>query len=144
MAFEEPARPQRGSTADERGSDRSVPEQQLDTAEPGFGRLGAAANPKFLLSQADGYPAGVKQFLQFCLILVYPAWLFFILIAYPLYGIWWLLGKTVGKVLFELWWLCTGWIWKKYGGFKPGSPEDLAKKAREAAEAGAKNASTAS
>ena len=99
-------------------------------------RLGALLNPKFLLSQADGYPAGVKQFLQFCLILVYPAWFFFVLIGYPLRALWWLLSKTVGTALFELWWLCTGWFWKKHGGFKPGSPEAIAK-AKADAEAAA-------
>ncbi|CAM3972995.1 hypothetical protein SMNI109538_22875 [Smaragdicoccus niigatensis] len=55
---------------------------------------------RVLLSQAEGYPVGVKQFLQFCLILIYPAWLFFVLIAWPI----WLGGMALEGMLYVLFW----------------------------------------
>jgi hypothetical protein len=100
MPIDEPPPPQRGATRAERGSDASEPERKVAEAGTWAGRLGAAANPKFLLSQADGYPAGVKQFLQFCLILIYPAWLFVVLIAWPV----WLVGKACEALLMVLFW----------------------------------------
>jgi YggT family protein len=42
-------------------------------------------SPRFVLSQADGYPVVIKQFLQFCLILVYPAFVFAPLFALAVY-----------------------------------------------------------
>lgn len=57
-----------------------------------------------MLSQADGYPPGVKQFLQFCLILVYPAWLFMVLIAWPVWLIGLVLGKIGTAILMVLFW----------------------------------------
>jgi hypothetical protein len=100
MSLDEPPRPQRGATMAERGSDASEPEKTVAEAQTWAARLGAAANPKFLLSQADGYPAGIRQFLQFCLILVYPAWLFLVLIAWPV----WLIGKACEAMLLLLFW----------------------------------------
>jgi YggT family protein len=99
-SFSEPPRPQRGATMAERGSDASEPERELAEAQSWAGKLGAAINPKFLLSQADGYPAGIKQFLQFCLILIYPAWLFMVLLAWPV----WLVGKILEAILMVLFW----------------------------------------
>jgi hypothetical protein len=84
MTVAEPPRPERGRSAEERG--REVSEAQ--------------ANPKFLLSQANGYPTGIKQFLQLCLIIVYPAWLLLVLIAWPL----WLVGKLFEGILWVLFW----------------------------------------
>ena len=55
--------------------------------------------PKYLLSQARATP-GIKQFLQFCLVLMYPAWLFMVLIAWPV----WLVGKALEGVLWVLFW----------------------------------------
>lgn len=100
MSLSEPPRPQRGATMAERGSDASGPEKDLAEAGSWAGKLGAALNPKFLLSQADGYPAGIKQFLQFCLILIYPAWLFMVLLAWPV----WLVGKALEAMLMVLFW----------------------------------------
>jgi len=98
--FEEPAQPQRGTTAAERGPDISPEEQKLEDARTGPQRLLAAMNPKFVLSQADGYPAGIKQFLQFCLILIYPAWLFFVLVGWLL----WPVFKLLEGILWVLFW----------------------------------------
>jgi len=100
MSTVEPARPQRGTTAEERGRDVSEQQQVLEESTTWAGRLGAAANPKYLLSMAEGYPVGVKQFLQFCLVLIYPAWLFVVLIAWPV----WLVGKALEGVLWVLFW----------------------------------------
>lgn len=38
-----------------------------------------------------GYPVIVKQFLQFCLILIYPAWVFAVLAGGTLYFVLWAL-----------------------------------------------------
>ncbi len=100
MTIQEPPRPARGRTAEERGPDSSAPEQELAEAGSWPQQLAAAADPRFLLSRADGYPVGVKQFLQFCLILIYPAWLFVVLIAWPV----WVVGKALEWVLYVLFW----------------------------------------
>lgn len=100
MSINEPPRPQRGATQAERGPDTSAPEQALAEEESWARKLAIAANPKFLLSQADGYPGGIKQFLQFCLILIYPAWLFMVIIAVPV----WLLCKLGEQILMVLFW----------------------------------------
>jgi hypothetical protein len=86
MTVDEPPPPQRGRSAEERGSDASAPEREVAAAPTMGKRVAAAVNPRFLLSQADGYPVGIKQFLQFCLVLIYPAWLFFVIVAVPIYG----------------------------------------------------------
>ena len=50
-------------------------------------------SPRFVLSQADGYPVVIKQFLQFCLILIYPAWVVGMLVSaaayYAVYSVLW-------------------------------------------------------
>ena len=100
MSSVEPPRPQRGATANERGRDVSEEQQALEESTTWAGRLAAAANPKFLLSQAQSYPPGIKQFLQLCLVLIYPAWLFLVLIAWPV----WLVAKALECVLWLLFW----------------------------------------
>ena len=56
-------------------------------------------NPRFLLSMADGYPVVLKQFIQFCLILIYPAWLFGVLVSaamyFTVYGLLWVVFLPV-------------------------------------------------
>lgn len=100
MSVEEPAPPQRGPSAAERGPDVSAAQQAVADERTWARRLAAAANPKVLLSQAEGYPVGVKQFLQFCLVLVYPAWLFLLLIAWPV----WAVFKVLEGILWVLFW----------------------------------------
>jgi hypothetical protein len=100
MAVEEPPPPQRGTSADERSPDVSAAQQNVADQRTWASRLAAAANPKVLLSQAEGYPVGIKQFLQFCLILIYPAWLFLLLIAWPV----WAVFKVLEGVLWVLFW----------------------------------------
>ncbi|MFC8528875.1 hypothetical protein [Nocardia sp. NPDC057227] len=100
MTVAEPPRPQRGTTAAERGPDVSTAQQAVVDERSWARMAAAAANPKFLLSQAEGYPVGIKQFLQFCLILVYPAWLFVLVLFWPL----WAVGKVVEGILYVLFW----------------------------------------
>ncbi|MEV4420602.1 hypothetical protein AB0L40_11605 [Patulibacter sp. NPDC049589] len=94
MSTAEPPRPQRGTTAEERGSDANEHERALGAATTWPQRLRAAAHPKLLLGQADGYPPGIKQFLWFCLLILYPGWLVLVLLAWPAY----LVASVVGKV----------------------------------------------
>jgi len=61
MQPDEPARPQRGLTAEERGRDVSPAQAKAESAPTRRARLAAAANPRFLLSQADGYPVGISS-----------------------------------------------------------------------------------
>jgi hypothetical protein len=62
-----------------------------------------AMRPRFLVSMADGQPPGIKQFAQFCLILIYPGWLFALMIMLPIY--WAGYG-----VLWVLFWPVRAWV----------------------------------
>ena len=115
MSATEPPPPQRGQTAAERGRDVSPAQAEVEAQPSTLRRLLAAANPRFLLSQADGYPVGVKQFLWFCLILIYPAWLFFLLVALPV--------LAIGKVLYGIAWVV---FWPLRARQKKHHPEDYA------------------
>ncbi|OKH85630.1 hypothetical protein EB75_19870 [Mycobacterium sp. ST-F2] len=86
-----------------------VPEEQKTSA--GRGLLNSM-HPKVFFSMADGYPVGVKQFLQFCLLLIYPGWL----IAAPLCGAVYYAGYGVLWVLF---WPLRAWM-------KTNRPEEYA------------------
>jgi hypothetical protein len=70
----EPPQPQRGLTREERGRDVSDAQAEAEAETSLPKKLLMWLNPKVVLSQADGYPVVIKQFLQFCLILVYPGW----------------------------------------------------------------------
>jgi YggT family protein len=74
-------------------------------------------HPKTFFSMADGYPVGVKQFLQFCLLLVYPGWL----IAAPLCGAIYAVGYGILWVLF---WPVRAWM-------KKNRPEEYAASQRK-------------
>lgn len=86
-----------------------APEEETTSAWRGLLR---SMHPKFFFSMADGYPVGVKQFLQFCLLLIYPGWL----IAAPLCGAIYAVGYGVLWVLF---WPIRAWM-------KTNRPEDYA------------------
>ncbi|KRC53187.1 MULTISPECIES: hypothetical protein [unclassified Nocardioides] len=60
----------------------------------------AAAHPRFLLELAAGYPVVLKQFVQLCLLLTYPGWLFFLAMYLPV----WVVGKILYGVLWVLFW----------------------------------------
>ncbi|MFL6060750.1 MAG: hypothetical protein ACJ72E_05935 [Marmoricola sp.] len=100
MTVSEPPPPEQGTSAAERGRDVSEAQREVEVEPTWARRLVAAANPKVLLSQAESYPVGIKQFLQFCLILIYPAWLFFLLIAWPVLAVF----KILEGILWVLFW----------------------------------------
>jgi hypothetical protein len=98
----EPPPPARGLTSEESGRDVSAAQAEVE-AETSTGKtLLKSMSLRFVLSQADGYPVVLKQFLQFCLILIYPAWVFGILamaaIYYPCYAVLWVLFWPVRAV----------------------------------------------
>jgi hypothetical protein len=72
----EPPPPQRGLTREERGRDVSEAQAEAEAKTSTPKKLLKWMSPRLVLSQADGYPVVIKQFLQFCLILVYPAFVF--------------------------------------------------------------------
>jgi hypothetical protein len=91
----EPPPPARGLTREERGRDVSATQAEAEAETSTGKRLLKSMSLRLVLSQAEGYPVVVKQFLQFCLILIYPAWVFGILamaaIYYPCYAVLWVL-----------------------------------------------------
>lgn len=75
----EPPPPQRGQTREERGRDVSEAQAELEAETSKWKQFTHAMSPRFVWSMADGYPVVIKQFIQFCLILIYPAWVFAVL-----------------------------------------------------------------
>ncbi|KAB7760658.1 hypothetical protein [Mycolicibacterium mucogenicum] len=73
-------------------------------SSPGRGLL-ASMHPKAFFAMADGYPVGVKQFLQFFLLLIYPGWL----IAAPLCAAIYFTGYGLLWILF---WPLRAWMKK--------------------------------
>lgn len=97
----EPPPPQRGLTCEERGRDVSEAQADAEAETSKVKRFMKSMSPRFVLSMADGYPVVVKQFLQFCLILIYPAWVFAMLCGAALTGLFYV---TVYPVLWLLFW----------------------------------------
>jgi YggT family protein len=58
-------------------------------------------SPKFVWSMAEGYPVVLKQFIQFCLIIIYPAWVFAVLAGAAVTGLFYI---TVYPILWLLFW----------------------------------------
>ena len=77
----EPAAPQRGLTREERGRDVSEAQADAEAQTSKWKRFLSLMSPRLVWSMAEGYPVVVKQFLQFCLILIYPAWVFAVLVG---------------------------------------------------------------
>ncbi|WP_354697978.1 hypothetical protein DSM112329_03637 [Paraconexibacter sp. AEG42_29] len=105
---DQPPRPRRGTDVAEARPDREREgRRSTDTAWP----RGAAtlADPRVVLAMADGHPAGIKQFLQFCLVLVYPAFLFLVVVAWPL----WAVGKVLEWVLVFLFWPLRAYLGRR-------------------------------
>jgi len=97
----EPPPPARGLTSDERGRDVSAAQAEAEAEESTGKQLLKAMSPRFVWSQAEGYPVVIKQFLQFCLILIYPAWVFGALFIAAMHGLFYI---TVYPVLWLLFW----------------------------------------
>jgi len=70
------------------------PVEEAPEASTGV-RMWKALSPRAVWAMADPYPVVIKQFVQFCLIIVYPAWVFGILLGlaiyYPCYWVLWVL-----------------------------------------------------
>jgi Flp pilus assembly protein TadB len=82
---DEPPPPQRGLTREERGRDVSDAQAEAEAETSTVKKLVKSMSLRVVLSQAEGYPVVIKQFLQFCLILIYPAWVFAALFMIALY-----------------------------------------------------------
>jgi hypothetical protein len=99
MTTEEPAKPERGLTAEERGRDISESQAEVEQEESWSKRALQSIAPRFYFGQADGYPGPVKWFLWFCLALIWPAWIFTVLVYIPIgyvgYGILWVLFAPI-------------------------------------------------
>ena len=63
---DEPPPPARGLTREELGRDVSPAQADLEAQTSTGKRILKAMDPRFLLSMAESYPAGLKQFIQFC------------------------------------------------------------------------------
>ncbi|MGU3498790.1 hypothetical protein [Mycobacterium sp. C31M] len=93
-------------------------------AEPkpsGWRNLVHALHPKTVWHMADGQPVVLKQFVQFCLILVYPGWVLGILGCLVVYGLFYV---TVYPVLWLLFWPMRAWM-------KKNRPEECAESRRK-------------
>ncbi|HEX2284344.1 MAG TPA: hypothetical protein VHI10_05855 [Mycobacterium sp.] len=96
----EPPPPQRGLTREERGRDVSQAQAEAESEPMSVKRFIKMMSLPVVLSQAEGYPVGIKQFLQFCLILIYPAWVFAALFMLALYYTILLPGKYILLAVF--------------------------------------------
>jgi YggT family protein len=100
-ATNEPAPPQRGQTIEERGRDISAAQAEAEAETSKVKQYLKMASPRFLFSMAEGYPVVLKQFIQFCLIIIYPAWIFFLIVGAALHALFYV---TVYPVLWLLFW----------------------------------------
>jgi hypothetical protein len=98
---DEPQAPQRGRTRDELGRDISAAQAEVEAKSSKWAQLWGAMSPKVVWSMAEGYPVVIKQFIQFCLILIYPGWVAGVLFSMVLYGLFYL---TVYPVLWVIFW----------------------------------------
>jgi hypothetical protein len=97
----EPPPPQRGQTREELGRDISAAQAEAEAETSKVQQYLKVASPRYLWSMAEGYPVVLKQFIQFCLILIYPAWIFFVIVAAALHVLFYV---TVYPVLWLLFW----------------------------------------
>ena len=102
----DPPPPQRGLTADERGRDVSEAQAEVEAETSKVQQYLKAMSPRYVLSMAEGYPVVMKQFLQFCLIIIYPAWVFAVLVGAALHLLFYV---TVYPVLWLLFWPVRAW-----------------------------------
>jgi hypothetical protein len=111
---DEPPPPQRGLTREERGRDVSAAQAEVEAETSTPKKMLKMLSLRVILSQAEGYPVVIKQFLQFCLILVYPAFVFAALFGLALYYVILLPGRYVLLAVFwVLFWPLRMWQKKK-------------------------------
>jgi hypothetical protein len=97
----EPPPPQRGQTREEWGRDVSEAQAEAEAETSKVKRFLRMMSPRYVWSMAEGYPVVVKQFLQFCLILIYPGWVFAVLAGGLLTLLFYV---TVYPVLWVIFW----------------------------------------
>jgi YggT family protein len=97
----EPPQPQRGLTGAERGRDVSAAQADAEAQTSRVNQYLHAMSPRFVWSMAEGYPVVLKQFIQFCLIIIYPAWVFVVVVGALLHLAFYV---TVYPVLWLLLW----------------------------------------
>ncbi len=102
----EPPPPQRGLTREERGRDVSEAQAEAEAETSKVQQYLRAMNPKYVWSMAEGYPVVIKQFLQFCLIIIYPAWVFAVLVGAAMHLLFYV---TIYPVLWLLFWPVRAW-----------------------------------
>jgi hypothetical protein len=108
----EPPPPARGLTREERGRDVSAAQAEAEAETSTGKKMLKSMSLRFVLSQAEGYPVVIKQFIQFCLILIYPAWVVGVLFSAALY-------YAVYAPLWLLFWPVRAWM-------KKNRPDDYA------------------
>lgn len=77
----EPSPQQRGLTREEQGRDISEAQAEAEAETSKWKQFTRAMSPRLVWSMAEGYPVVLKQFIQFCLIIIYPAWVFAVLVG---------------------------------------------------------------
>ena len=97
---------ERGLTRDERGRDVSEAQAEAEAETSKVKQYLKAMSPRYVLSMAEGYPVVIKQFLQFCLIIIYPAWVFAVLVGAAMHLLFYV---TVYPVLWLLFWPVRAW-----------------------------------
>ena len=100
-ASNEPAPPARGLTREERGRDVSAAQAEAEAGTSKVQQYLLAMSPRFVWTMAEGYPVVLKQFIQFCLIIIYPAWVFAVLVGALLHLVFYV---TIYPVLWLLFW----------------------------------------
>jgi Flp pilus assembly protein TadB len=98
---DEPPQPARGFTREERGRDISEAQAEMEAETSTVQKYLKAMSPRTLWSMAEGYPVVLKQFIQFCLIIIYPAWVFAVLFGAAMHLVFYV---TVYPVLWLLFW----------------------------------------
>ena len=102
----EPPPPARGLTREERGRDVSAAQAEAEAETSKVSQYLKAMSPRLVWSQAEGYPVVIKQFLQFCLILIYPAWVAGVLFSAAMHLLFYV---TIYPVLWLLFWPVRVW-----------------------------------
>ena len=97
----EPAPPQRGLTREELGRDVSEAQAEAEAQRSKWQQFLHLMSPRLVWSMAEGYPVVLKQFIQFCLIIIYPAWVFTVLFGAAMHLLFYV---TVYPVLWLLFW----------------------------------------
>ena len=112
----EPPPPQRGQTREERGRDISEAQAEAEAETSKVKQYLKIMSPRYLFSMAEGYPVVLKQFIQFCLIIIYPAWVFAVLCGGALTLLFYV-------TIYPLLWLI---LWPVRANQKKNHPEEYA------------------